>query len=184
MFKVDHFQVIHTMPAEVNWMQSIRYWDKAGSAGKGAYTVGTKIMKLANGRYIIQDVKRGQWASEEREAIIKQTAEADGAVVVIGIEQEPGSGGLESADATIRNLAGFSCYKDKPGKAEGSKTNRADPYSVQVNNGNIMLLQGDWNYEFVEEHRNFPFSTYKDQVDSAAAGFNKLTAKREAGMLT
>jgi len=30
---------------------------------------------------LIEDVKRGQWASEQREAIIRQTAEADGQVV-------------------------------------------------------------------------------------------------------
>ena len=47
-------------------------------------------------------------------------------------------------------------------------------YSVQVNAGNVVLLQGGWNEEFIEEHRFFPHGTYKDQVDAAAGAFNAL----------
>jgi len=77
-------------------------------------------------------------------------------------------------------LAGFSAFGDRP---TGDKVFRADPYSVQVNNGNVMLLRGDWITAFKEEHRNFPFSTYKDQVDSASGAFSKLKGKKRAGML-
>ena len=175
MFKVDHFQVVNSIPPPVAIQQTVRYWDKAGSEGQGAYTAGVKIHKLINGHFLVEGVKRGQWASEVREQIIKQTAVVDGRNVEVGIEQEPGSGGKESAEATIRNLAGFSCYKERP---TGDKVFRADPYSVQVNNGNVELLRGDWNHEFIEEHRNFPFSTYKEQVDAAGAGFNRLTKKK------
>ena len=153
---------------------SVRYWDKAGSEGVGAFTVGVRMHKLANDTLLIDDVIRGQWASEERERIIKQTAQADGQNVIIGIEQEPGSGGKESAEATIRNLAGFSCFKECP---TGDKIFRADPFSVQVNNGNVQMLVGDWNHTYTEELRFFPFSTYKDQVDASSGAFNRLTGK-------
>ena len=184
MFKIDHFQTIHTMPSLVNTIQSVRYWDKAGTdvkdvkkGGKACYTAGVKMHKLANGKYIVSDVKKGQWSSEERERIIRETAEADGRDVEIGVEQEPGSGGKESAEGTIRNLAGFSIYAERP---TGNKIYRADPYSVQVNNGNVMLLKGDWNHEYIKEHENFPFSTYKDQVDASSGAFNRLTGKKIA----
>ena len=177
MFKVDHFHMIHNMPAPTNIVASVRYWDKAGSQGKGAFTVGVKIHKFADGHYLIEDVIRGQWASEERERIIKQTAINDGHNVSVGIEQEPGSGGKESAEATIRNLAGYSCYKECP---TGDKVFRADPFSVQVNNGNVQMLVGDWNHSYKDELRNFPFSTYKDQVDASSGAFLKLTQKRVA----
>ena len=184
MFKIDHFQVILQMPSLTNTVQSVRYWDKAGTdaneaGGKGkraCWTVGTKMHKIANGKLIISDVKRGKWSSEERERIIRETAEADGPGVEIGVEQEPGSGGKESAEGTIRNLMGFSVYAECP---TGDKVYRADPYSVQVNNGNVQLLKGDWNSEFVKEHENFPFSTYKDQVDSASGAFHRMTAKQK-----
>lgn len=178
MFKVDNFQVIDTLPSPVNFVNTVRYWDKAGTQGGGAYTSGTKMSKLRNGKYLIHDIKRGQWSSENREAIIRSTAEADGTKVFIYTEQEPGSGGKESAEATVTNLAGFSAYKDRP---TGDKVYRADPFSVQVNNGNVLLLRGDWNKDFIEEHRFFPFSKYKDQVDSSSAAFNKLAKRKIAG---
>lgn len=180
MFKVEHFQIVDTTH-ETNIVQWVRYWDKAGTEGAGAYTAGVKIGSLPNGVFIVADVKRGQWASEQRERIIKETAEADGQKVLIGIEQEPGSAGKDVAQATIRNLVGFSVYAECP---TGNKEYRADPLSVQVNNGNVRLLRGDWNHAFIEEFRNFPFSTYKDQVDAGSGGFNRLTAKKIARRIT
>jgi predicted phage terminase large subunit-like protein len=181
MFKVDNFQIIDHLPSEIHFMQMMRYWDKAGTDGAGKRTAGVKIVRLTNGRYIVMDVRKGQWAYEKRELIMKQTAQADERNCEIGIEQEPGSGGKESAEATIRNLSGFVVHKDLP---KGDKIYRADPYSVQVNNGNVMLLRGDWNHDFIEEHRFFPFGNFKDQVDAASAGFNLLAAKRVAGRIT
>ena len=180
MFKVDHLHILNELPHTANFIQTIRYWDKAGSQDSGCFTAGVKIIGLSNNRWLIVDVKRGQWASEERERIIKEIAFADTPNTIIGIEQEGGSGGLESADATIRNLAGFSVYKDHP---HGDKVFRADPFSVQVNNGNVYLLYGDWNHDFVEELRSFPYGKYKDQVDAASAAFNRLATKRIAGAL-
>jgi len=101
--------------------------------------------------------------------------------VRVYVEQEPGSGGKESAEATIRNLAGWAVYADKP---TGDKAFRADPYSVQVNNGAFQLLRGEWNAKFLEEHRFFPFGTYKDQVDASAGAFNQLVSKRIARRIT
>lgn len=177
MFKVEHFVMIETLPSPFNFVNTIRYWDKAGSEGQGAYTVGAKLSILKNKKIIVQDIVRGQWSSEQRERIIRKTAEADGQEVSIYVEQEPGSGGKESAEASIRNLIGFSAYKDRP---QGDKVYRADPFSVQVNEGNVMLLKGDWNYEFIEEFRFFPHSTYKDQVDAGSGAFSKLIKRKQA----
>ena len=177
MFKVDHFQIETNMPDSHHWVHAVRYWDKAGTQDGGAYTAGVKMIKLVNGRWIIADVKRGRWSSHQRERIIKETAVADGYGVDIWMEQEPGSGGKESAEGTIRNLAGFRVYAEHP---TGDKVFRADPYSVQVNNGGFSILSGVWNREFIEEHRFFPYSTYKDQVDASAGAFNKLVGKKVA----
>lgn len=180
MFKVDHFQIVDSIPSAVSIIKSVRYWDKAGTAGGGTYTVGVKMHKLKTGKYLISDVKRGQWSTDERENIIRETAEADGNKVTVYVEQEPGSGGKDSVQATIRNLAGYSVYADLP---SGDKIFRADPCSVQVNNGNVLLLRSDWNRPFIEEHRFFPFSTYKDQVDATSGAFGKLAKNLIAGPL-
>jgi len=181
MFKVDNFIQIEALPAANQVFDICRYWDKAGTKDKVgkkvtiAYTVGVKMVRLKNNKHIVLDVKRGRWSTDERERIIRATAEADGVQCKVFYEQEPGSGGKESAEATTLNLIGFAGRADRP---QGDKIYRADPYSVQVNEGNVMLLKGDWNSEFIEEHRYFPHSTYKDQVDAAGGAFAKLSVKK------
>jgi predicted phage terminase large subunit-like protein len=101
--------------------------------------------------------------------------------VEVWVEQEPGSGGKESAEGTIRNLAGFRVYAEHP---TGDKVHRADPYSVQVNVGAFQILTAMWNRDFIEEHRFFPFSTYKDQVDASSGAFNKLVGKKFVRRIT
>ena len=184
MFKVDKLQIIETLPSPVNFVATIRYWDKAGSQGAGAFTAGVKMSKLANGRFVISDVVKGQWSTENREAKILSTSESDRMQKEsfkqephIYMEQEPGSGGKESVENSIRNLSGFMAFPDHP---TGSKVFRADPFSVQVNNGNVMLLRGDWNHAYIEELRFFPFGTYKDQVDASSGAFAKLQGKKTA----
>jgi len=88
------------------------------------------MAKTPDNRFYILDVVRGQWEASEREKIIKQVAIGDGTDTIIYIEQEPGSGGKESAEATIRNLAGFRCIADRP---TGDKIKRADVLAVQLN---------------------------------------------------
>lgn len=175
MFKIDHVQIIDKVE-EGLIVKEVRYWDKAGTKDGGAYTVGVKMAKLSNGRFVIMDVKRGRWSSEEREKIIKETAFADGFNVPVLIEQEPGSGGKESAENTIRNLAGFVVEADRP---VGDKTMRADPFSVQVNSGNVWIVKGDWNLAYLDELKSFPTGTYKDQVDASSGCFSFLVAKKE-----
>jgi predicted phage terminase large subunit-like protein len=181
MFKVDRFAVVNSMPRPIEVLHTVRYWDKAATEGSGAYTVGVRMSKLSGDRWIVENVKRGRWSSHERERIIKITADADGPGVEIWIEQEPGSGGKESAEGTIRNLAGFVVRAERP---TGDKTFRADPYSVQVNNGAFLIVNADWNRDYIEEHRFFPFSTYKDQVDATAGAFNKLVGKKVVRRIT
>lgn len=180
MFPVDRFEILDRKPSPKQIKKSVRYWDKAGTQDAGAYTAGVLMHLLTDGRYVIEDARRGQWSALNRETRIKQTAEIDGKRVKIGVEQEPGSGGKESAEATIRNLAGWSVKADR---VTGDKVERADPYATQVEGGNVALVRGDWNQAFLDEHEAFPNGQYKDQVDAAAGAFAHLTpSKNKAGV--
>jgi predicted phage terminase large subunit-like protein len=181
MFKVANFTMTAQLLDVRQIVKSVRYWDKAGTTESGAYTVGLKMHLLKNNFFLIEDVKRGQWSAEVRERIIRQTAIADGTNVDVVIEQEGGSGGKESAEGTIRNLAGFRVKAERP---IGDKAKRADAYSVQVNNGSVILVVADWNNKFKEEHEMFPNGTYKDQVDAGSGAFNFLIKKKKARRLT
>ena len=134
--------------------------------------------RMRDGSFIVADVVTGKWSSTDRERIIKQTAELDGKKVNIWIEQEPGSGGKESAEGTIRNLAGWSCYADR---VTGSKEVRADQYAAQVGIKNVKLLNAKWTRDFIREHESFPVGKLCDQVDAAAGAFNHLWKFKKAG---
>ena len=181
MFKTDRI-VIDIPPKK--WLDRVRFWDKAGTTNAGSYTVGL-LMGLDRDRHLwILDVIRGQWSSEIREQIIKQTAQMDTIDVIVGIEQEGGSGGKESAEATIKNLMGFRVKKDKPSGAGSSKEARADPFSVQVNSGNVSMIQAEWNKAYLNEMAHWPNSKYKDQGDASSGAFNMLMkGRRKKGPL-
>lgn len=167
MFKRGWFEVVETIPAKA---RRVRYWDKAGTQEAGAYTSGV-LMSEFDSTYYIEDLKRGQWAATEREQIIKQTAQMDGRGVEVWIEQEPGSGGKESAEATIRNLAGFVIQADK---VTGDKVTRAEPFAAQAGGYNVKLKRAAWNEGYLERLTAFPNGTYKDDIDASSGAFNKL----------
>jgi predicted phage terminase large subunit-like protein len=174
MFKVARLEYVKEMIGSGHIENSVRYWDKAATDDGGCYTVGVLMHKLKNRKkWLVSDVVRGQWDTDDRERIIYNTAVADGPEVVVVVEQEPGSGGVDSARSTIGNLAGFSVRAERP---TGNKVYRADPFSVQVNYGNVLLLVAPWLRAFVGEMQFYPFSTYKDQIDAASGAFRELQA--------
>lgn len=155
---------------------SVRYWDKAGTHGDGAFTAGVRMHSMSDGTFVISHVARGQWSALERETNIKTWTEVDAAEFgsyEVYIEQEPGSGGKESAESTIRMLAGFRVYADR---VTGAKEIRAEPFAAQVQGGNVGLVAGIWVTDFLDECEVFPAGKWKDQVDAASGAFSKLAA--------
>jgi predicted phage terminase large subunit-like protein len=174
MFQIDKFQIVGAINKK-EILRSVRYWDKAGTEDGGAFTAGALVHKLVDGSFIVADRVKGQWSAGKRERIIRQTAEVDGKEVNVWVEQEPGSGGKESAENTIRGLAG---YRVRADKVTGAKEVRAEPYANQVEIGNVSLLKAEWNKDFLYEHESFPVGKYKDSVDATAGAFNKLIAQK------
>jgi predicted phage terminase large subunit-like protein len=169
LFKIDRI-TIDVPPQE--FKRVVRFWDKAGTAMGGAYTAGVKMGLDTADRIWILNVVRGQWDTAQRERTIKKFAEMDGPHVIVGVEQEPGSGGKESAENTARNLMGYRVLITKP---TGDKTVRAEPFSTQVNARNVSMACAPWNSDYVEELMYFPDSTYKDQVDATSGAFTIIS---------
>lgn len=176
-FNEQDFRIVSA--ASANVVSRVRYWDKAGTDGGGKYTAGVLMAKLGNGRFCVENVVRGQWSALKREEIMFSTACKDALLTPrpeIWLEQEPGSGGKESAEASVRNLAGFVVNTERP---TGAKTVRARPFSVQVQAGNVDVVAADWTVEFVKEHHGFDARADSggivcDQVDASSGGFNKV----------
>lgn len=181
MFRVDRVKKVHAIPEGVTrW---VRYWDKAGSKRKkSAWSVGVKMgvkewVQVLNGvaitrrEFIVADVVRFQERAGQREKIIHTTAIQDGPGVQVWIEQEPGSGGLDSAEMTIASLAGFSCRAEVPTE---DKVARADGFASQMDIFNVFVVMADWNEEYLNELKFFPNGVWKDQVDASSGAFRKL----------
>jgi predicted phage terminase large subunit-like protein len=155
--------------------RSCRYWDKAGTEGGGAYTAGVLMHRMKDKTYLIEDIRHGQWAALEREQHIEQMTRTDASQYriryEIWVEQEPGSGGKESAEMTVRRLAGHRVYADR---VTGSKELRAMPFAAQVQSGNVGIVEGEWNMGYLDELEQFPNGRRKDRVDASSGAFNKL----------
>lgn len=158
--------------------RKIRAWDKAGTQGDGHFTVGALLGEDMDGNFWVLDIVRGQWDAYRRERVILETAQLDGYGVTIGIEEEPGSGGKESSQSTVRRLKGYHVRVIKVGKSDGDKEQRADPFAVQVNAGHVYIAIGRWNDEYINEMKFFPRSRYKDQIDASSLAFNLLARPR------
>ena len=193
MFHREWFSECH--PEDVPFhAKRIRFWDKAATPGGGDYSAGV-LMAFYQGTYYVEDVVRGQWSPGERNDIMRRTAERDKAryrgTVKIYIEQEPGSGGKESAILSIQQLAGFPVWakpasgvqhrmKDKIRIPGAAKIVRAHPFASQAEHGNVKVVLGRWNRDWYDEMLAFPEATNDDQVDATSGAFTEL-AKREPG---
>jgi predicted phage terminase large subunit-like protein len=134
------------------------------------------LARTPEGRYYVEDVVRGQWSSWQRDQVMLQTARADQAKYqhlqpYIVVEREGGSAGLDSVSATARLFEGFPISADLP---TGSKEARAEPFAAQCEAGNVCLVRGAWNADYIDELCLFPMGVYSDQVDASSGAFNRL----------
>lgn len=169
MFRRAQFQITDSVPQLV---YSLRYWDKAGSVSKSAKkTAGVKLGISNDGRVFVVHSVNGKWGTLERREVMLQTAKSDGRGTAIGIEQEPGSSGLDSVADELRMLMGYGAFADAP---SGDKDTRLRPFQAQVQAGNVWLVRGEWNEGYIDEMCGLPHGTYRDQADATAGAFNRL----------
>jgi len=155
----------------------VRYWDKASVEGGGDYSAGV-LMGRGGNIYYVLDVVRGQWSPSQRNIVIRQTTEQDAATCPrysVWVEQEPGSGGKESALNTVSELAGYDVHAET---VTGSKIVRATPVAAQVEVGNLKLIKDRegrrWNAAYIDEMCAFPNGKHDDMVDGTSGSFAKL----------
>jgi predicted phage terminase large subunit-like protein len=172
-YKREWFKTVTKLPDDVTITHIVRYWDKANSTG-GDYTAGALMAYCSDGYFYILDVARKQATSYARNQLMKERAEKDKEMygkVEVWHQQDPGSAGKDSAEATNRVLVGH------PAKFEtvsGDKETRSDPLEDAFEGGMVFLLKGAWNEAFIDECTAFPRGKHDDQVDAASSAYNKL----------
>lgn len=185
VFRREWFPVVEAAPADA---LVIRYWDRAGTedpekrkhreaAGKDPdYTVGLRLSLDSSGIFYVEHVLRFRGSPLEVKRAIKNTATQDTDRVSIGIEQDPGQAGKSEAEDQVRSLSGFNAHVYP---ARQNKIVRAKPVSAQAEAGNIKIVRGSWNEDFLQELQNFPDHGHDDQVDALSGAFNALNEMNE-----
>ncbi len=172
LFEVGRLGVVEEAPPCVT---VARGWDLAATEAVATtnpdWTVGAKIGRTAEGRFVILDIVRMRGRPEAVERTLRGTAEADGRSVRVSLPQDPGQAGKSQAEHLARLLAGFDV---KTSRESGAKATRAAPLAAQVNSGNVAMVRAPWNRDLVEEMRGFPASRKDDQVDALARAFEMI----------
>ncbi|KKM64482.1 hypothetical protein LCGC14_1500990, partial [marine sediment metagenome] len=96
----------------------------------------------------------------------------DGVGTPIKVEQEPGSSGVYTIDHIVRNV--LMGYQVSGERSTGNKMDRAKPLSSQAEAGNVYLVRGAWNKEYLQELHGFPQAGRDDQVDASSGAFKHI----------
>lgn len=177
VFKRGWFEVKDAAPSK--FKKIIRYWDRAATEKEEDndpdWTVGMKLAIDYDDVFWILDVHRFRYGPYEVEKEIKATASQDGNGVTQWLQTDPGQAGKYEKAQYAKVLKGFPVKFDPVPRT--SKPTRADAASAQAGAGNIKLLRGEWNDDFLTEAVNFPDGAKDDQIDTLAGGVQVLTGK-------
>jgi predicted phage terminase large subunit-like protein len=179
MFRREWFTIVDQAPPVT---QTVRYWDLAATEPSDRnrdpdWTVGLKLGRTTDNRWVILDVQRGRWRSKVVESKVGAMAELDGGATRVGMEQEPGASGkalIAHYQQQILRRFAFRGYAPADSKAI-----RARPAAAKAEAGLFLLVRGAWNAAFLDEAEAFPPDRdqgHDDQVDALSGAFQMLEA--------
>jgi predicted phage terminase large subunit-like protein len=166
--------IIPAVPNDVtSW---VRRWDLAATEPSEtnpspSATASVLMGKRSDGRIVIANAvnirKNASIVRETIKAIASQDKANYNRVVTI-IPQDPGQAGKDQASSLTKYLLG---YRVRSVRETGKKQVRAEPLSAQWQAGNVELVKGDWNKEYLLEMSSFPGSDHDDYVDASSGAF-------------
>lgn len=186
LFHEDWFEIVPHPGGR--FRKKVRFWDTAATDPKEGedpdWTVGLLLGRHENGLYYVLDVVRFRESPGKFEERMKATTQLDrkDRSIRYRVAQEPGSQGKlyirVLANTIFRglNMRGF--------RETGSKYQRADLVAGAAERGEVKVVRGSWNREFLREVRRFPFSTHDDQVDALSGAFAACSGTQSQGMRT
>jgi predicted phage terminase large subunit-like protein len=182
LFKTNKIKYIteDEIPDELLW---VRAWDLASTEKElikqdPDWTVGIKMCidwerrenvdELIPHIYI-SNVKRMREEAPTRNKIMIETAKGDGAIplaieVVAGYKDTATQ--MQDLFEGIRQVTPITVSKDK--------LVRSAPLLPAFEAGNVSMVRGDWNQDFVSELNAFPSGKHDDQVDALSTGYEYL----------
>ena len=181
-FPATCVNVIPAIPTDVKFW--VRRWDLAATEPSEtnpspSATACVLMGRRDNGRFVIADGINIRKPAHIVRDIIRNTAAQDKSNykrVTTIIPQDPGQAGKDQAASLINYLAG---YRVKAVRETGPKATRAEPISAQWQAGNIDIVEGAWNREYLLEMNNFPSDSkdaHDDYVDASSGAFLECVA--------
>jgi predicted phage terminase large subunit-like protein len=173
-FSREKFGVVEAAPSET--VGRCRFWDRASSEKRDGNdpdaTCGTLMSRDAQGVFYVESVIKLFANPFDVEKAMLNAASQDGVGTIVSFSQDPGSSGAFEAQSTALALCGYDVrYK----VATGSKEARARPVSSQSAAGNIKIVRGHWNDEWLRVLQGFPLAKHDDEVDSLSGAFAVLS---------
>jgi predicted phage terminase large subunit-like protein len=154
----------------------IRCWDLAATTADESddpdWLAGAKVGRGEDGRYYIVSVHRERTTPKGVESTIKQLAFSDGRDVSIRIEQEGAASGKIVKYHFERMMDGFDARFT--GIPRTSKATRANAFNAACERGDVILVEGTWNEDFINEAVRFPHGAHDDQVDAVVGAYNAI----------
>lgn len=172
-------KVIEAIPTDV--IMWVRRWDLAATEPSDVNpspdaTASVLMGKRANGRIVIADAMWFRRAANVIRDIITNTASQDRAFhnrVTTILPQDPGQAGKDQAASLIALLSG---YLVKSIRETGPKQTRAEPFAAQWQAGNVDLVEGNWNKQYLNEMASFPGGDHDDYVDASSGAFLEVVS--------
>lgn len=174
LFKRHWWKFIDKPPAEI--LSRWRAWDRAATAPHPGnedpdWTRGVKLSRTT-GLFFVEDMQSMRDGPAAVRKLMRTTAELDGVDTGIALFRDPGSAGKDEEVSSLELLAGFNVHSQP---ATGDKIARARPFSAQVEPGNVYLVRGPWNEEFITELERFPTDgVHDDIVDAGSNAFSRV----------
>ena len=176
LFKREWFDGKVVKAAEVPHGGTVaRGYDFASSEKQTAkYSAGSK-MRRVDKRFYIEHVWRERVSSYELKRAMRRLAEGDGHDCVIDIPRDPGQSGEYQRSDIVQEFDDFT-IRSSP--ETGSKVARADGLAGQAEAGNVYLVEGAWNRDYLNELCAFPRGTFSDQVDASSRAYHRVRKPR------
>ncbi len=164
-------------------LRRVRCWDIAGTKETGTndpdWTVGTLLAQHADGTWTVEHVVRMRGTPGEVDKLMLQTARLDGSRTLIR-EERVGLAGKVIEASHVKLFAGYDYAAVSIG-GQGDKATRWRPFLIQAEAGNVYLVEGAWNGEWLDEMSLVPYGLHDDQADSVALGYNELLGVKDYG---
>ncbi len=182
-------------PAPSDIAFSVRGWDKAATLPSDRspnpdWTRGALMHHLRNGHVVIADVVGIRDAPGKVDALVSQTAEADGPGVTQAFWRDPGQAGVVDEVHTRDVLRKVACGPVDFEKETKSKVHYAKEWSAFADPATyggqrrMWLVRAPWNKDFLSEANRFPKPTgvagrsvKDDIIDSVSRGWRAIQAR-------